>query len=203
LYADLTTLSCDVLKAAEIASTLTSMSGSPNLPGDLRGVWIAENGVLGDVILVRTFEELSDLFADHRHQYLQQQPFGLTCGVHAFAMKGHEVFDFAGILPAGQHGRIYEIRTYELKVGGLTPTLDGWRSALPGRMSRSPLAIGMSSLDGPASITHIWPFQDANERMRLRAELYSENLWPPKGGPQSIDLGTSTIALPAPGSPWH
>ncbi|GAB3981030.1 NIPSNAP family protein [Actinoallomurus acanthiterrae] len=203
MYADLTTLSCEALEVANIASALTDVKGSPELPGELRGVWITENGVLGEVIMVRTFADLDELFTDHRDQYLKKVPFGLVNGVRGFRMRAHEVFDFADILPPGEHGAIYEIRTYELKVGGLAPTLAGWRGALPRRMPRSPLAIGMSSLDGAPSITHIWPFSDANERMRLRAELYDENLWPPEDGPQSIDLGTSTIALPATFSPWR
>jgi hypothetical protein len=118
-------------------------------------------------------------------------------------MHAHETFDFAEVLQPGRPGDVWEMRVYDLTLGGLAPTLAGWREVLPGRMPRSPLAIGMSALDGRPSITHIYPFAGSDERMSLRAGLFRDGLWPPTNGPESIEHGTSSILLPAPGSPWH
>lgn len=202
MYVDLTTISCEVLDAVDLGATLAHNTRSSSVSGDLRGVWYAENGVIGQVIMVRTFEKFDHLLDDHREQFVASSPFGLGDRVRAFTMRAHEAFDFADIMPAGRYGDIYEMRIYELKMGGLAPTLAGWREVLPGRIPHSPMAIGMSALDGRPAITHIYPFADANERMQLRSDLYRDNLWPPTSGPESIDVGTSTIMLPAKGSPW-
>ncbi|MBM9464394.1 NIPSNAP family protein [Aeromicrobium sp. YIM 150415] len=203
MYADLTTLSCDGLAIHDVVRDLGEQVRESNLAGALRGVWTVENGPLPDVVVVRTFESLTDLYADHRRQHLSTAPFGIERGIVQFSMRGQEVFDFCKPMDGGEHGSIYEIRTYELKVGTLSRTLGGWRAALPRRSPRSPLAIGMMSLDGPPSITHIWPFSDSNQRLSIRRSLYSEGLWPPQYGPESIRSGSSSIVLPAPFSPWR
>lgn len=203
MYADLTTLSCDALAIHDVVRNLGERVSGSDLAGTLRGAWTVENGTLAEVIMVRTFESLDDLYADHRRQHLSTAPFGIERGIVQFSMQGHELFDFCEPMDAGEHGSIYEIRTYELKVGTLGRTLGGWRAALPQRAPHSPLAIGMMSMDGPPSITHIWPFSDGNQRLSVRSRLYADGLWPPRYGPESIQRGSSSIVLPTAFSPWR
>lgn len=77
--------------------------------------------------------------------------------------------------------KVYELQTYELKPGGLPPTLAGWEAAMPAREPMSHLVINMYVLDGAPRIMHIWPYSGVDERVAIRAKSYAEGIWPPKG----------------------
>lgn len=203
MYSDLITLRCDVMAVASVLEQLEDAIGSTALSESVRGVWTIENGVIGTIVLVRVFHDLDQMMADHTAQYLSASPFAIQSGLNEFSFRSYQTFDFADVLEPGHYGGIYEIRTYHLKLASLQQTLAGWKRALPSRLPVSPLAIGMHAIDGPPTITHIWPFKDSNSRIAVREKLYSDGLWPPHGGPESILHGTSTIALPARYSGWR
>jgi NIPSNAP len=101
----------------------------------------------------------------------------------------------------GRYGSVYEIRTYEMVPGGLPAALAGWQAAVPERVKLSPLIIAMYALDGPSRITHIWPYPGLDARMAIRKQAYASDVWPPRGTPENIREGTSTIAFPTDFSP--
>ncbi|WP_348645291.1 NIPSNAP family protein [Methylobacterium sp. BTF04] len=112
-------------------------------------------------------------------------------------MDSYAPFPFLPTIRAGERGGVYEFRTYQLKPGGLPPTLAGWEAAIePARDYTDHLVVNMYALDGAPRITHIWGFASLEERSGLRARAYAAGVWPPKGGPEQIARATSTIALP-------
>ena len=76
---------------------------------------------------------------------------------------------------------IYEIRTYQLKVGSLAEVEKRFGEAYEYRKKYSPLAAFWHTEIGPLNeIVHMWPYQDMAERARVRAEAAKDPNWPPK-----------------------
>lgn len=59
----------------------------------------------------------------------------------------------------------------------------------------------MYAVDGPPRIVRIWPFDSLDERVRVRADLYAADKWPPLGGPENILEAESIMAWPTAFSP--
>jgi hypothetical protein len=76
---------------------------------------------------------------------------------------------------------IYEIRTYQLKVGSLPEVEKRFGEAYEYRKKYSPLAAFWHTEVGPLNeIVHVWPYADLAERARLRGEAAKDAHWPPK-----------------------
>jgi len=111
-------------------------------------------------------------------------------------------FDFIAPLRPGQFGPCYEVRTYMLKPGGLAPTIELWRKAVPGRATVSPVLAAMTSVTGAVTrFLHIWPYKSFDERARLRDKAVADGVWPPPGGPGHLISQQVDIYLPAAFSP--
>jgi hypothetical protein len=133
---------------------------------------------------------------------MSANPFGLGDLVSKIAMDTYAAFDFLPPIKPGAVGPCYEVRTYALKPGGLTPTIDIWRKAVPARQAISPLLTAMTSVSGDVvRFMHIWPYKSIEERGRLRAKAIADGVWPPPGGPDHIATQQTDIYVPAPFSP--
>ncbi|KAA9148182.1 NIPSNAP family protein [Amycolatopsis acidicola] len=171
-------------------------------PGTLLGCWETEIGeIITRLLVLRGFESAEELAEERRRQLFSADPFGIGEDLTGMRLETYEKFPFLPDVRPGKYGSVYEFRTYELKMGGLAPTMEGWREAVPERTRMYPLTITMYALDGVPRITHIWPFPDLNARLDIRRESYERGIWPPRNGPESIDRATSTIALPTAISP--
>ena len=170
--------------------------------GRLLGCWETEHGVIvGRLLLLREFDDAHALAEERQRILTSANPFGIGEHLESFEVSSYARFPFLPDIQTGRFGDVYEIRTYELKVGGLTPTMAGWQAALPERTKLSPLTTAMYGLDGIPRINHIWPFPDLNERLAIRRQSYERGIWPPRNGPENIAHATSTIAFPVPFSP--
>ena len=76
---------------------------------------------------------------------------------------------------------IYEVRTYDLIVGGVPDTLKAFATCIEKRQSLSPLLGLWYTEVGPLNqIIHIWKYDNANHRAEVRAEAIKHDWWPPK-----------------------
>ena len=76
---------------------------------------------------------------------------------------------------------IYEVRTYQIKVGGLAEVEKRFGEAYEHRKKYSHLAAFWHTEIGPLNeIIHVWPYADIAERARVRAEAAKDPNWPPK-----------------------
>ena len=201
-FYELTTLSCPLLSLHAASAGARAFIDEDDAAGELLGCWRTEIGQLGRVLLLRGFETAEDLATERRRALLSVNPFNAGSLVTALSMDSYAPFPFLPPVQPGSFGGIYEFRTYQLKPGGLPPTLAGWEKAIqPAREYTSHLIINMYALDGPPRITHIWGFQSLEARAALRAKFYAAGLWQPQGGPEQIIEATSTIALPEDNSP--
>jgi len=76
---------------------------------------------------------------------------------------------------------IYEMRTYDLKPHSLAEVEKRYGEAYEHRKKLSPLAAFWHTEIGPLNqIIHVWPYQDLEERARIRAAAMKDPGWPPK-----------------------
>lgn len=96
---------------------------------------------------------------------------------------------------------IYEMRTYDLKPRVLPEVEKRFGEAYEKRKALSPLAAFWHGEIGPLDqIVHVWPYQDLEERARIRAEALRQGNWPPPIA-DFVTRMRSEIFIPFPGSP--
>jgi len=96
---------------------------------------------------------------------------------------------------------IVEFRTYTLQPGSVATVEERFGQALPNRAKLSPLAAFWHTEVGPLNrIIHVWPYENFEERTRIRAESQKIEGWPPNIR-EFVTEQKSEIFLPAPFSP--
>jgi hypothetical protein len=167
---EITTLGGPLLKLPEIASNALAWIGEA-AAGTVLGHWRTEIGELGKVLILRGFDTEQELARERQRDSDSRDPFnGGDLGL-SIVQESYRGFPFLPAVTPRAYGGIYEFRTYFLKPGGLSPTLDGWRAAIePAKEYTDHLVINMIALDGPPRITHIWGFTTIQQRFDLRAK---------------------------------
>jgi hypothetical protein len=102
-------------------------------------------------------------------------------------------------------GNIYELRAYTFLPGAMPGLLESWGAAIPKRETYSPLVAGMyTELGGLNKWVHIWPYQDVNQRNKVREEARGSGVWPPQGAFRaSMVRQENKLLIPAAFSPLH
>ncbi len=96
---------------------------------------------------------------------------------------------------------IIEMRTYTLQPGTVATFEERFAEALPVRAKVSPLAAFWHTEVGPLNrVIHVWPYENLEERTRLRAEATKLQGWPPNTREFVVEQ-QSDIYLPALFSP--
>jgi hypothetical protein len=91
---------------------------------------------------------------------------------------------------------IYEMRTYDLKPRSVPEVEKRFGEAYEKRKKHSVLAAFWHTEIGPLNqIVHVWPYQDLEEREKIRAAAAKESGWPPKIG-EFIVTQRSDIMIP-------
>ena len=76
---------------------------------------------------------------------------------------------------------IYEMRTYTLKPGMVNDYEARFAEGLPHREKYSKLGAFWHTEFGPLNqVVHVWPYDDLNQRMEVRAAANQDPNWPPK-----------------------
>ena len=93
---------------------------------------------------------------------------------------------------------IYEVRTYDLKPGGVPIFEEAFEKALPHREKYSKLAAFFHTEIGPLNqVIHIWPYESLDQRNEVRAEAGKDPNWPPDSQGTILHM-ESEIFYPAP-----
>ena len=75
---------------------------------------------------------------------------------------------------------IYEVCTYNVRPGSVAEVEKRFGEAYAYREKYSPLAASWHTEIGPLNqIIHVWPYQDHNERARVREAAAKDKHWPP------------------------
>ena len=96
---------------------------------------------------------------------------------------------------------IYEVRTYRLKPRAVPEFMQRFEEGYEHRKKYSEI-VGMFYTEvGPLNqVIHIWPYENAGERERIRAESMKDPNWPPKVAHLQVEM-LSEIYVPFPFSP--
>lgn len=206
MYYELATMTLPMGTAATAAAHVQAFCTAADASGDLLACWFTDIGVLNQMIVLRGFGDLATLQSERERTQLDPNPFG--CGEIYQTLEQHSYRGFPWMKPArpsaesGIHGPVYEIRTYGIKPGGVTPTIELWQQSVPAREKLSPCLVAMVALDGPLRFTNIWPYPTLDARSKARADAVAQGIWPPKGGPAYLTTSmVSTIAMPTAVSP--
>jgi hypothetical protein len=103
----------------------------------------------------------------------------------------------------GQHGNIYEFRTYTYGPGHVAKVMEAWEPRIKARTTLSPLIFAGHTDIGPLNQwIHVWAYRNMGERERIRGEATASGIWPPPRHPSVTLLRQeSTLAIPASFSP--
>ena len=94
---------------------------------------------------------------------------------------------------------IYEVRTYDLKPGAVASFEENFAEALPHREKYSKLGAFWHTEVGPLNqVIHVWPYENLEERTRVREEAAKDPNWPPHNDPDVYLSLNSEIFTPAP-----
>jgi hypothetical protein len=177
-----------------------------SLPSDsgLLACWYSDIGAVNQILLIRKMIDPAATLDARLTMLKEQSPFVIGEFITSMAMDTYVSFDFMPPMQPGEFGPCYEVRTYMLKPGGLAPTIELWRKAVPGRMAVSPLLAAMTSVTGAVTrFMHIWPYKSFDERARLRDKAVADGVWPPPGGPGHLLSQQVDIYLPSSFSPMR
>lgn len=172
--------------------------------GRLLGVWLPDLGEQNRLIVLRGFASQEELNGERDRTLHDDAPFLPVGMLRGIRLECFRLFPTLPQIEPGSFGRIYEFRTYVLKIGGLAPTMEAWSKGIAARVALSPLVAAMHALDGRPRFLHIWAYSDHAERERVRAEAFASGAWPAKGAPEWLtrDL-RSEIMIPTVISPLH
>ena len=170
--------------------------------GRLCGAWGTDIGSLNRIFLLRAFDSLDDLYGERERALRSDNPFGCVEQLVSLNMESYRALEFLAPVEAGTFGPVYEFRTYHTRINGISPTVEKWADAVPGREAYSKLTVAMYGLDGRPRLTQIWPYASLAARTVARGKSVTDGKWPPKGGPDWLTPEmTSQIAMPLPFSP--
>jgi hypothetical protein len=170
----------------------------------LLACWYSDIGALNRILIIRKSADAAKAVANRFAALSARNPFGIGEFVTALSLDTYVPFDFMPPLRPGAYGPCYEVRSYVLKPDRLTPTIELWRTAVPGRAGVSPLLAAMVAVTGAAiRFMHVWPYKSYDERARLREMAVADGVWPPPGGPGHLLSQQADIYLPAPFSPMR
>lgn len=162
---------------------ISKFLADPATAGTLLGSWISEFSPQNKILVMRGFDSREALMDERERVLRLSQPFG-GGDLVSLSLESYAQFPDLPPIVAADFGPVYEFRTYNLKIGGLTPTLEAWGRAIPERVKVSPLVTVMYALDGPPRFTHVWAYNSFEHRMERRAEASRRGVWPAKGAPE-------------------
>jgi len=188
--------------AGAVATGIQQYFADEQAKAKLLGVWFSDIGQLNQIVVLTSFTSQADLDEEKTRLGAQENIFANAENIIKYSVENFAGFDFLPEVELGEFGPVYEIRTYELKHGGVPHVLNAWENAVPERTKYSRLTTAMYALDGTPRIVSIWPYKSLNERSEIRAQSVADGIWPPKGGPQWLTHEMqSMIALPTAISP--
>src|SRR5262245_22865027 len=110
---------------------------------------------------------------------------------------------FSPNFPPGEHGGIYEFRTYTYGPGAIPKVIEAWAPRIKARSEVSPLIFaGFTDIGGLNQWVHVWAYKNMGDRETKRAQAMKPGQWPPpRGEGVVLHKQSNTFAIPAPWSP--
>ena len=170
------------------------------------GFWRSEVGTLNQIIHVWPYKDLNERDAI-RAKAIETGVWPVKIQEFILEMES-KILHAAPFSPAfdpGEHGGIYEFRTYTYGPGSIPKVIESWGQRIKQRTALSPLIFAGFSDIGPLNQwVHVWAYKNMGERERIRGEAVKAGIWPPPRHESVVLLKQeSTLAIPAAWSPLH
>ena len=179
------------------------------LPGRLKlsplaGFWHTEVGTLNQIIHVWPYENLAE--RDRiRAEAVKTGVWPPKIADHVLEMESKILHGapFSPNFAPGEHGTIYEFRTYTYNTGAIPKVIEGWKPLVPGRAAISPLIFaGFTDIGALNQWVHVWAYKNMADREQRRALAMKPGVWPPPR-PEGVVMQRmeNKFAVPASFSP--
>jgi hypothetical protein len=172
----------------------------------LAGFWRSEVGTLNQIIHVWPYKDMNER-TKIRAEAVEKKVWPPAIADFVIDMQSTILLaaPFSPPFAAGQHGGIYEFRTYTFGPGSIPKVIESWSGRIKQRIALSPLIFAGHTEIGPLNQwVHVWAYKNMGERERIRGEAVAAGIWPPPRH-ESVSLlkQMSTLAVPAAWSPLH
>ena len=168
------------------------------------GLWRSEVGSLNQIIHVWPYKDLNERDAT-RAKAVEMGVWPPKTSEFILEMES-KILHPAPFSPAfdpGQHGNIYEFRTYTYGPGSIPKVIESWSGRIKQRTALSPLIFaGFTDIGTLNQWVHVWAYKNMGEREKIRAEAVATGVWPPPRH-ESVSLlkQQSWLCIPASFSP--
>jgi hypothetical protein len=170
----------------------------------LAGYWRTEVGTLNQIIHIWPYKDVNE--RDRiRAEAVAAKVWPPKIADFVLDMESKIVHPapFSPHFEPGEHGGLYEFRTYTYGPGAIPKVIEAWTPRIKERSAVSPLIFAGFTDIGPLNQwVHVWAYKNMGERERLRASAMKPGQWPPpRGEGVVLHKQTSTFAVPAKFSP--
>ena len=170
----------------------------------LAAFWYTEIGPLNQVIHVWPYKDLNE--RDHiRAEAIRTGvwPPKIQDSILEMESKILHPAPFSPHFEPGEHGAIYEFRTYTYGPGNIPKVIEAWTPLIKARSAISPLIFaGFTDIGALNQWVHVWAYKNMADRETRRAQAMKPGVWPPPRH-ESVTLlkQENKFAVPASWSP--
>lgn len=170
----------------------------------LGGFWRTEVGTLNQIIHVWPYKDTNER-AKIRAEAIEKKIWPPKIADFVLDMESKILLGapFSPNFAPGEHGGIYEFRTYTFAAGMIPKVIERWSAHIKPRVALSPLIFaGFSDIGDLNQWVHVWAYKNMGERERIRGEAVAKGIWPPPRDESVVMFRQqSTLAIPAKFSP--
>jgi hypothetical protein len=159
----------------------------------LAAFWYTEIGPLNQIIHVWPYKDVAER-GRLRAEAVATGNWPPKIGEFILNMRSEIMvpWDNSPLLPTGDVGPYFEMRTYTINPGDQPKVQKAWTPALETRSKLSPvIATWFSELGALNKFVHIWPYKTLDERVEIRNKAIASGKWPPSA---AGDAAYTTVA---------
>jgi hypothetical protein len=149
---------------------------------ELAAIWTTEIGPLNQVIHVWPYTDLAER-QRIRAEAAASGGWPPALAEFILAMRAEIMLPWpdSPLLPKGELGPYFEMRTYTINSGDQPKVRKAWAGPLAQRTKLSPvIAMWFSELGALNKFVHIWPYKSLDQRVAVRKQAVDAGFWPPK-----------------------
>lgn len=148
----------------------------------LGGFWRTEVGSIDQLVQVWPYQD-----GTQRDKVLQEAarlPAWAAIESHASSLEQESRLlvpaPFSPPLVPRKLGNLYELRIYSYEAGSIPAVIERWQEKIEPRLKLSPLVMcGYTTSGRLHQWVHLWAYENALERQKIRAESIRQGIWPP------------------------
>ena len=170
----------------------------------LAGFWRSEVGTLNQIVHIWSYKDTNER-AKIRAEVVEKKVWPPAIADFVVNMESKILLGapFSPNFAPGEHGGIYEFRTYTYGPGAIPKVIEAWTPLIKARSAISPLVFaGFTDIGALNQWVHVWAYKNMADRETRRAQAMKPGVWPPPRH-ESVTLlkQENKFAVPASWSP--